>query len=42
MLQDAPEADIQIKRVKIMNALLQSLRYGKSPWLYRDSVVGLR
>jgi hypothetical protein len=31
MLQDAAEADIQIKRCKIMNALLQSLRDWKDP-----------
>jgi hypothetical protein len=42
ILKDAPEADIQIKRFKIMNTRLRSLRDGKIPRLYHDSVVGLR
>src|ERR1700737_87778 len=41
-LQNALEADVQVKSFKRMNALLQSLGNGKVPRLYGDPVIGLR
>jgi hypothetical protein len=42
LLQNTFESDIQVKRLKRVNALLQSLGNGKVWRLYSDPVIGLR